>query len=420
MYVRATYIDTHSSLPSSHAARRAPRGLENTTNPLSLLSQYSLSLSLSLSPSTLKVHTLKIKGSSFSERARSLLLPRTRVPQATTSSGAALSVVQPSIAICCTRNGVRAPTVFVCRARRAEPAIWRLQRPQPRAHVPHCRGPQHHHCQLHRPEKGHLSPATRRIAPLSHTVSSFQQVRNAKRILPLRKRGNLLLCTLLIGNTVVNVLLAVVTDPIWRYAFGDGIEGQVLSLVIPSAIIVLLGEIIPQSVCSRYALEVGAASLPLTYVFVILILPCSIPIALLLDRLLGAEIGSVYTREGLMQLVKLNVESAAHAKESGLTSEDARLLGGALTFRDRTVGEVMTPIERVYMLPIDTALDKRNARVRHPRADTVLECRWHAMQVLDRDAFLGILERGHTRIPVYDGDRANIVLVPVREELPLE
>ena len=42
------------------------------------------------------------------------------------------------------------------------------------------------------------------------------------------------------------------------------------------------------------------------------------------------------------------------------------------------------------------------------------------MQVLDRDAFLGILERGHTRIPVYDGDRANIVLVPVREELPLE
>lgn len=251
-------------------------------------------------------------------------------------------------------------------------------------------------------------------------MSSFQQVRNAKRILPLRKRGNLLLCTLLIGNTVVNVLLAVVTDPIWRYAFGDGIEGQVLSLVIPSAIIVLLGEIIPQSVCSRYALEVGAASLPLTYVFVILILPCSIPIALLLDRLLGAEIGSVYTREGLMQLVKLNVESAAHAKESGLTSEDARLLGGALTFRDRTVGEVMTPIERVYMLPIDTALDKRNARVRHPRADTVLECHWHAMQVLDRDAFLGILERGHTRIPVYDGDRANIVLVPVREELPLE
>ena len=42
-----------------------------------------------------------------------------------------------------------------------------------------------------------------------------QQVSYAKKILPLRSRGNLLLCTLLIGNTVVNVMLSVLTDPIW-------------------------------------------------------------------------------------------------------------------------------------------------------------------------------------------------------------
>ena len=40
-----------------------------------------------------------------------------------------------------------------------------------------------------------------------------QQVEHAKRILPLRKKGNMLLCTLLIGNTVVNVMLSVMTDP---------------------------------------------------------------------------------------------------------------------------------------------------------------------------------------------------------------
>ena len=47
--------------------------------------------------------------------------------------------------------------------------------------------------------------------------------RDASRILPLRKRGNLLLCTLLIGNTVVNVMLSVLTDPIWTYLFGTGV-----------------------------------------------------------------------------------------------------------------------------------------------------------------------------------------------------
>lgn len=209
------------------------------------------------------------------------------------------------------------------------------------------------------------------------------QVRNASLILPVRKRGNLLLCTLLIGNTVVNVMLSVLTDPIWTFLFGSGIAGTVLSLAVPSVIIVVFGEIVPQSVCSRYALSIGARTLPLTYFFLAITVPFALPIASLLDRILGAEIGSVYTRQGLFELIKLNTHSAAHAKESGLTKEDAKLLGGALTFKDRSVASVMTPIERVYSLPIEA--------------------------VLDQPTFLAILERGHTRVPVYEGTPTNIV-----------
>ena len=84
-----------------------------------------------------------------------------------------------------------------------------------------------------------------------------QQIQFAKTILPLRRRGNLLLCTLLIGNTLVNVSLAVLTDPIWTYLFGTSTVGAVLSLALPSVIIVVLGEIVPQSVCSRHALSIG-------------------------------------------------------------------------------------------------------------------------------------------------------------------
>jgi len=116
---------------------------------------------------------------------------------------------------------------------------------------------------------------------------------------------------------------------------------------------------------------------------VILMLPFSWPISVVLDRVLGDEISGVYTRQGLFHLIKLNVEDPEHAKQSGLTTEDAKILGGALTFKDSTVGQVMTPLNRIFALPIDT--------------------------VLDQDAFLRILEKGHTRVPVYEGSPSNIV-----------
>ena len=167
--------------------------------------------------------------------------------------------------------------------------------------------------------------------------------------------------------------------------FGCDASGAFLALALPSALIVIFGEIVPQSVCSRYSLLVGARTLPLTYLFVILTLPFSIPISLILDQLLGDEISGVFTRKGLMQLIQLNVEDAAHAKQSGLTKEDARILRGALTFKDHTVAEVMTPLEKVFSLPIDT--------------------------VLNQDTFLQILEKGHTRVPVYEGEASNIVAI---------
>jgi len=132
----------------------------------------------------------------------------------------------------------------------------------------------------------------------------------------------------------------------------------VLALAVPSVIIVLFGEIVPQSVCSRYALSIGAFTLPLTYLFVVLIFPFSFPVSKVLDWALGQEISGVYTRQGLFELIKLNVTDPAHLAASDLTAEDARLLGGALTFKDRRVGEVMTPLNKVFSLPIDAVLDE--------------------------------------------------------------
>ncbi|EGB09117.1 hypothetical protein AURANDRAFT_16761, partial [Aureococcus anophagefferens] len=102
--------------------------------------------------------------------------------------------------------------------------------------------------------------------------------RDAATIQPLRKTGNLLLCTLLLGNTLVNAMIAILLS--------DMTSGVVGGLVT-TALIVVFGEIIPQSVCSRYALRIGARSVPLVWLFVGVCFAAAYPIAKLLDYVLG-------------------------------------------------------------------------------------------------------------------------------------
>lgn len=202
----------------------------------------------------------------------------------------------------------------------------------------------------------------------------LEEIAHARAIQPVRRRGNLLLCTLLLGNTLVNAVIAVLLS--------DLTSGLVGTLVT-TGLIVVFGEIIPQSLCSRHALAIGAAALPLVQVFIAICYPLAYPISLLLDWLLGREVSAVFSRHGLLALVRLQVESEVHAQESGLTPADAKVISGALTFQDTTVADVMTPLEHVFSLPLSAKLDKTT--------------------------IVSVVQRGHTRVPVYEGRADNIV-----------
>ena len=69
--------------------------------------------------------------------------------------------------------------------------------------------------------------------------------------------------------------------------------------------IVVFGEIIPQAICSRHGMAVGAHTIRMTKFFMVLTFPLSYPISRMLDCFLGAEIGHVYNRERLMELIKV-------------------------------------------------------------------------------------------------------------------
>lgn len=73
----------------------------------------------------------------------------------------------------------------------------------------------------------------------------------ALRIQPIRKNGHLLLVTLLLGNVLINETLPIIMDDVMG-------GGGIYAILVSSALIVIFGEIIPQAVCSRFGLAVGA------------------------------------------------------------------------------------------------------------------------------------------------------------------
>ncbi|NP_001090672.1 metal transporter CNNM4 precursor [Xenopus tropicalis] len=196
-----------------------------------------------------------------------------------------------------------------------------------------------------------------------------KEKRYASKIEPVRRKGNYLLCSLLLGNVLVNTTLTALLDEL----IGSGLAAVLAS----TTGIVVLGEIVPQALCSRHGLAVGANTLWLTRIFMLLTFPVAYPVSRLLDCALGQEIGTVYNREKLLEMLKVT------EPYSGIVREEMNIIQGALELRTKTVEDVMTKVEDCFMLPSDA--------------------------VLDFNTMSSIMESGYTRIPVYENERSNIV-----------
>ncbi|XP_030005075.1 metal transporter CNNM4 isoform X2 [Sphaeramia orbicularis] len=211
-----------------------------------------------------------------------------------------------------------------------------------------------------------LDPMELRIV---QSCGTDKEKKYARKIEPIRSKGNYLLCSLLLGNVLVNTTLTILLDDL----IGSGLGAVVASTIG----IVIFGEIVPQALCSRHGLAVGANTILVTKFFMFLTFPLSFPVSKLLDFLLGQEIGTVYNREKLVEMLKVT------EPYNDLVKEELNMIQGALELRTKTVEDVMTPLANCFMIQADA--------------------------VLDFNTMSEIMESGYTRIPVYDDERSNIV-----------
>ncbi|KAH7051068.1 hypothetical protein B0J12DRAFT_77322 [Macrophomina phaseolina] len=195
--------------------------------------------------------------------------------------------------------------------------------------------------------------------------------KNAARVLSLLQRGkHWVLVTLLLSNVITNETLPIVLDR----SLGGGMAAVVSSTVL----IVIFGEILPQSVCVRYGLPIGAWMSPIVLALMWALCPVAFPIAKLLDHLLGADPGTVYKRAGLKALVTLH--KTLGLAEERLNQDEVTIIGAVLDLKDKPVGSIMTPVSDVFTMSADT--------------------------VLDEETVSNILSAGYSRIPIHNPDNS--------------
>ena len=200
----------------------------------------------------------------------------------------------------------------------------------------------------------------------------------AGRALQLHKDFNKLLSTLLIGNNVVNLSMASICAVLFVRRFGD--MGATLSTVVLTVVVVVFADVTPKVLAKQSPERVAEVCAPLLGVFVFLLTPFSAFFELW-KGLLKIVFKTTFeertiTEEELISIV----EEAEH--EGVIDKEDSKLLHNALEFYDQQARDILTP-----------------------RIDVVAIARTATAQEISAK----FLEKGLSRLPVYDESIDNIV-----------
>ena len=201
--------------------------------------------------------------------------------------------------------------------------------------------------------------------------------RKAERTYALTEKFPKLLTTILVGNTVVNVVAASLATVLFTNLYRS--NGVAISSIVMTLVIMIVGEIIPKNI-AKYVPEKFAMSVtwilnilvflftPITFIFNYL--------EKLMSRLFYVE-NDTYSTDELLTMVE-------EANEEGdMEDHEADLITNALEFNDLDVGEILTP--RIDVIAIDV------------NEDSVED-----IELMYRDS-------GFSRLPVYDDSLDNII-----------
>jgi len=174
--------------------------------------------------------------------------------------------------------------------------------------------------------------------------------KKAKLVLDLSENYDKLISTILIGNTIVNIVAASVATMVAVYIFGAR-TGATASAIILTIVVLVFAEISPKSIAKEMPEKFCLFAAPGIRVLIILLTPLNFIFAKwkkLLTKIFSIDAEKCITEEELITIVE-------EAKtEGGINTEQSELIQNAIEFADIEAWDVLTPRVDMTAIEIDT------------------------------------------------------------------
>ncbi len=166
----------------------------------------------------------------------------------------------------------------------------------------------------------------------------------------LKKNLRKTLTVILIGNNILNTALSSLATLLAIEAFGSAWIGAAIGVIF--FFVLMFGEIFPKTLATVYASHVARYCAPYIETLAFFLSPLIVIVQFVPDKILGSrEFGkTIVSEKEIHELMELGIEEQVFEKG------EVGLIKNILQFNDIPIKELITPIEQVAKLSIDTTV----------------------------------------------------------------
>ena len=208
--------------------------------------------------------------------------------------------------------------------------------------------------------------------------------KRAEQAYNLAENFSKLLTTILIGNTIVNVVSASLATVFFTKMLGD--NGVTVSSIVMTLLIMIVGEIVPKNIAKYIPERFAMAVTPILRFLVFIFSPLTF-----VFEYMEKMFANIFKKNSETYSTDEFITMVEEANEEGdIEDHEADLITNALEFNDLDVGEILTP--RIDVIAVDL------------NEDSIEE-----IELKYRDS-------GYSRLPVYENNIDNIIGVLIEKD----